>query len=349
MQIAIEGEIGWEVTSKNIREQLDNATGDVELLVNSPGGVVTEGIAIYNAIRDYKRKKNGRVVARVVGMAASMATYIPMAADEIQIEDNAIWMIHNPWGLAMGDYNDMRKTMDILDGLAKILARGYAKKTGKTEEEIRSLMDEETYLYGSDIMAFGFADSMVPAGDGAEDQSEAMALAQSRLEDLKKKLKELDEKPEDRAQLVALLKTAGVAREIQTETRPNAGEKREALMNKEQLVKEYPDLYAEIKAEGRDEERARVQELRAYTEADQGNAKVEEIVGDAIASGKKVSDIFAKLQVAIRDGKKEDGENPAIVATAKDPMNGIDDIDRQAMKAFGLSVDDVKRAKGGLE
>lgn len=348
VQIAIEGMIGWDLAAKDVRAQLDGADGDVELLINSPGGVVTEGIAMYNAIRDYKRKKKGTVTARVVGMAASMATYIPMAADVVEIEDNAVWMIHNPWGLAIGDYQDLRKQSEILDGLAKILARAYATKTDQDESDIRALMDEETYLYGAEIQTAGFADELIPAGDGAEGRIEAVALAQTRVAQVQDQMRELGEEVEDREALVALVRTESKPIVDGSKTAAMAENQEEGVnMDINTLKTEHPEVFAEAVAIGEARERDRVVELRSYVEADPANAKVAEVVNEAVAAGKTVAQINARLQVAIRDGAREDGENPPVVATAQDPMAGLDDVDREAMEAFGFAAEEVRKMKGG--
>ena len=93
-------------------------------MVNSPGGSVYEGIAIFNLLRDFRRG-GGVVNAKIKGLAASMATYVAMAADSVSVEDNAVWMVHNPWNISVGDAREMRKEADILDGLAKIRSQHY--------------------------------------------------------------------------------------------------------------------------------------------------------------------------------------------------------------------------------
>lgn len=184
-QITIDGVIGFDVLAKDIRAELKNANyDDIDMSISSPGGSVYEGIAIFNEIRDYIRK-GGVVNARVIGLAASMASYIPLAANTVSIEDNAVWMIHNPWTIAAGNQNDMRKTADTLEGIATVLASAYVKKTGKKMSAVKKMMDEETYLFGEEIMKAGFADSIIPAGDGAENENEAFAFAHTGVESMK--------------------------------------------------------------------------------------------------------------------------------------------------------------------
>ena len=207
--IPIDGIIGWDVYASEIREQLASATA-VEIQISSPGGDVAEGLAIYNAIRDHRRAGH-QVSARIVGLAASMATYIPLAAERITAEDNAVWMIHNAWGIAFGDYRDMRKTGDILDGLTRTLARAYAERTGQNLNVIRQQMDDETWLFGEDIVAAGFADAIEPAGDGPEDSAEAFATARAKFTRMAGKLREREQPSIDKIAALLPLDTAAAA------------------------------------------------------------------------------------------------------------------------------------------
>lgn len=359
--VAIDGIIGWDVVAADIRTALGEAGGDdVDLLVSSPGGSVYEGLAIYNAIRDYGRG-GGKVTARVVGLAASMATYIPLAAESVTVEDNAVWMVHNPSMIALGDQRQMQKAAAILEGIAGMIAAAYEKKTGTDREDLRAMMDEETYLYGDEIIAAGFADSLVPAGQGAEDNEEAVALARLAVDEMERRLAET-EPSANMDQIAAML--GGISMH---ETEPEesvvdgspdgdtpaieAGQ-REVPMNREQLKQEHPDLFDALRAEfeeaGVQRERARVAKLRAYIEADPDNVKLAEVINSAIANGEAAGDIDGKIQVAIRDGRALDGENAPDVATAELPMEGITDEDRAAAKLMNMSIEEyVKYSKGG--
>ena len=346
--IEIDGIIGLEVTARDIRAQLDGAGDEIEILVNSPGGSVTEGVAIYNAIRDYRRN-GGKATARVVGMAASIASYIPLAAESVSVEDNTTLMIHEPSMIALGGKSDMERAASILEGVSQILARAYAAKTGKSSEEMRKLMAEETFLFGSQIVDAGFADSVEPAGEGPEAQDEAFALTRAAVDDAEKRMSEVRE---DVTQLAAMLGEMPTAQkedskpvvdgESNTKARPQAGEERETVMNKEQLKNEYPDLYAEVKAEGRDEENKRLTELDGYVEAHADNPHVAEVIAEAKGNGKTAWEMNAKITAAIQKGSKLDGENPPAVATASDDMDGLDNDDREAMRLMGVSAAEYK-------
>jgi ATP-dependent Clp protease protease subunit len=350
MNIQIDGIIGYDVTAREIRQALSESGGDVELIVNSPGGSVTEGVAIYNAIRDYRREGN-TVNARVVGLAASMASYIPLAADTVTVEDNTIFMIHEPSTIAIGRKADFERTVAVLEGVSQTLARRYAEKTGKTVDEIRALMNEETYLFGDEIVAEGFADSVEPAGDGPENADEAVALARAAIADAEAKL---SGDREDMGQLAAMLGDMPKAQKQESkpvvdgsEPAAKAETKKGGVMDFNTLKNEHPAVFAEAvqagHAEGVEAERARVAELRSYIEADPDNGKLAEVINAAISEGKTVAEVNGKIQVAIRDGGKLDGENPPAVETAADEMAGLDAEDREAMRLMGMSAAEYKK------
>lgn len=147
--IYISGEIGWDVLPKDITEQLNEAKGeDLEINIASPGGYVFDGIEIYNAIRGYKRQySDAQIIANMRGIVASMASYIAMnpAIDILTAEDNAVFMIHNVWGIAVGDYNEMQKTAEIFEGLTNILVEQLTEHYGREEiERIQEFKNDRT-------------------------------------------------------------------------------------------------------------------------------------------------------------------------------------------------------------
>lgn len=162
--ISIYGPIGEQfydgVTVRRISAAL-RSIGDQDVIVNinSPGGDVFEGLAIYNLLRDHAAK----VTTRVVGVAASSASVIAMAGDDIQIGRAAFMMIHNIWGLFIGNRNDLREAAEMLEPFDAVLAEIYASRSGKTSGEVAKLMDAETWLGGSKAVDEGFADDYLPA------------------------------------------------------------------------------------------------------------------------------------------------------------------------------------------
>ena len=158
-EILIYDEIGmWGVTAKDFAQDLKalKGLGDIALRINSPGGSVFEGIAIYNLIKNH----GGTIVAHVDGLAASMASVIAMAATKVVMPENALMMVHNPWGGAVGDAAELRKAAETMDKVKEAMISAYAAKTGKSAEEISAIMDEETWYTGADAVREGFADEL---------------------------------------------------------------------------------------------------------------------------------------------------------------------------------------------
>ncbi len=178
-EILIDGVIGgWDIEAKDVVEQLDKATGDVSIKINSGGGSVMEGVTIFNAIKAYDK---GIITVTIVGMAASIASYIALAADTVKAYDNTTYMIHNVMIPVYGNQHELRKCADICDGLSSLLANAYVSKTSKTKNEIKKLMDEESFYYGSEILEAGFVDEIIST-ESDTTKAEAKALT---LESLK--------------------------------------------------------------------------------------------------------------------------------------------------------------------
>lgn len=149
------GEIGWEVNAAQFANDL-KALGELEqidLNINSGGGSIIEGTAIFNILLRHP----ARVVANVEGWAASMASVIAMAADEIVIPENAWMVIHNPWGGVAGEAEDLRKHADLLDRMKDTIVEAYMRHAKVPRAEIVRMMDEETWMNGPDAVEKGFA------------------------------------------------------------------------------------------------------------------------------------------------------------------------------------------------
>lgn len=195
-EITIYDEIGfWGVTAQSFAKDLKalgNNLKQIDLRIHSPGGDVFDGIAIYNLLKNHPANKT----VYIDGLAASMASVIAMAGNTIIMPENAMMMIHKPWGIQGGDADDMRKYADLLDKVEDTLIPAYAEKTGKSAEELAEMLSEETWLNGKECVEHGFADKLA-------EPLVAMASIQShKLEDYKnmpKAMKEMLFKPQGNA------------------------------------------------------------------------------------------------------------------------------------------------------
>lgn len=151
---------GGGVTAKKVSQQL-RAIGDrpVEVQINSPGGDVFEGLAIYNVLREHPQD----ITVKVMGWAASAASLIAMAGDRIEVGAASFIMIHNSWVVAAGNRNDMREVADWLEPFDRAMADLYAQRSGQDAAAIAKWMDAETYMSGSIAIERGFADGLLPA------------------------------------------------------------------------------------------------------------------------------------------------------------------------------------------
>lgn len=159
-EISIYDEIGfWGVTAKQFIGDLKaiDATA-IRLAINSPGGAVFDALAIYNALRQHP----ANVEVTIMGVAASAASVIAMAGDTVVMPENAFMMIHNPLNMAYGNADDLREMADVLDKIGASLVSIYAKRTGLPEDEIKALLDAETWLNAEEAVLKGFADELQP-------------------------------------------------------------------------------------------------------------------------------------------------------------------------------------------
>lgn len=127
----------------------------LDLYINSPGGSVFEGLAIYNQITRFKGEK----VAYIDGIAASIASVIPLACEKRVIAGNGTFMIHDPYSIALGSADDLRKAASSLDKIRDTLLDTYVAKTGGDRKELSDLMAEETWFNADEAIQRGFATS----------------------------------------------------------------------------------------------------------------------------------------------------------------------------------------------
>lgn len=169
-EILLYGQIGASffeegITAKSFAEELKKvpkAAKEIHLRVNSPGGSVFDGMSIYELLR--KEAKNGRkITAYVDGMAASIASIIIMAADEIVVGDGSMVMIHKPMSGIFGNSMEMEKMISVLDKIEEQMISVYAKKTGKSRIDISNALADETWYTSDQALEEGFADSKFKA------------------------------------------------------------------------------------------------------------------------------------------------------------------------------------------
>ena len=150
---------GIEATCpKIVHDAIEKANGEeLEVIINSGGGSVFPASEIYTALRDYA----GNVIVKIVGLAASAASVVAMAGTKVLMSPTAQMMIHNVTTYAEGDYRDMEHTAEILKNANDTIANAYRLKSGKTQEELLALMDDETWMDAKKAKELGLIDEIM--------------------------------------------------------------------------------------------------------------------------------------------------------------------------------------------
>ena len=155
-EISDETWYGDEVTPALFRRELEAGQGNITVWINSPGGDVFAAAQIYNMLMEYK----GDVTVKVDALAASAASVIAMAGTTVQMSPVAMMMIHNPMTIAIGDSEEMKKAMVMLDEVKESIMNAYEIKTGLNRTKISHLMDAESWFNARKAVELGFADGI---------------------------------------------------------------------------------------------------------------------------------------------------------------------------------------------
>ncbi|MEK4283845.1 MULTISPECIES: head maturation protease, ClpP-related [unclassified Ureibacillus] len=166
--IAEESWFDDEVTPSAFRDELVQGKGDIEVWINSPGGDCIAAAQIYNMLMEYP----GDVTVKIDGIAASAASVIAMAGTEIQMSPTSLMMVHNPFTVAIGDSEEMKKTVYMLDEVKESIINAYEIKTSLSRNKLSELMDAETWLNAHKAIELGFADAIMFANGKDENQPE---------------------------------------------------------------------------------------------------------------------------------------------------------------------------------
>ena len=227
---------GDTISAKEVTEYLaDLDVENIDVYINSNGGVVDTAIAINNALRRHKAK----VTVNIDGIAASAATLITCAGDIVRMPKNALFMIHNPSTIAMGDSEKMRKQADVLEKYKNSIMETYLQKVNIDKEKLSELMDNETWLNAEEALEYGFIDEITENTDIQVVENKVIS--------------------NNMVFNMAEFKNFNVDKNIK-----NNG-KGSGKMTKDEIRAQFPDIYTEIVNEGKEigvkEERTRIQEI----------------------------------------------------------------------------------------
>ena len=182
MEINVFGRIGEEISADWISSFLNYAEEDITVKINSYGGDVSEAHAIFNLLRDYK----GKVTIEIIGICASAATIIAMAGDIIKIKSNALFMIHET-SIFLSDIvktSDLSKIIESLSKMNETLIDVYSMRTKISKDEIRSMLNKETWMTAEEARIKGFIDEVIPIKDNKELKAQYIAEERARVAEL---------------------------------------------------------------------------------------------------------------------------------------------------------------------
>ena len=326
--IPIKGVIGYDVIGTEFAEMLSRLRGDIDFEIDSPGGSVFDGISIFNAIKNYDK---GKCNIRVVGDCSSMAAYIMLAGDTLKFESNAIVVLHNPWQIAIGDYHAMQESAIILEKLAAMYAEKFVEKGIFKSEEIRQIMDAETWFVGaSDLKRLGEVIESGSANANNGDKEIKIAALREKMQACKAKIKALNKTDIDKIAALMPLASEDLRRPPSQTTAemnlpapasatPASKQKQDVtvqkigdiIMNLQELKTQNAALYNEVIALGVQQERARVAAFMGFIDVDK-DATIK-----ALKEGKEISDnefqaaiLMARVkQDTIKGMEKDNNEN----------------------------------------
>jgi len=155
--IAEETWFGDEITPQQFRAELTSGAGDITVWINSPGGDVFAAAQIYTMLKEYL----GRVTVKIDGMAASAASVIAMAGDDVLMSPVSYMLIHNPATIAIGDGAEILRTKAMLDEIKEGIINAYESKTKLPRAQISQLMDAESCFNAKKAVELGFADGVL--------------------------------------------------------------------------------------------------------------------------------------------------------------------------------------------
>lgn len=277
---------------------------EMRITIDSPGGDVFEGITIFNIIRDFARNNpNVEITTYIQGMAASMASVIALAAwsvnprNAVIVEDNSIFMIHDAWGIVVGNANDMREGAEWFSKVDDMLRAVYVRRSGKSDDEIKAMMDAESWLWGNEIIEAGFADAIMDSTN-SNDRNESIVSAKAaftKSQDLMRRVsakqKECGGGKSFRAAAMALGIAGGLLPKNEADfSAENKKGDSSMKITVDELKKDNPEIYAQIVHDGEKsgiaKEQARVSRLLALGE----KSGAKEFALECIKNGSDPSD-----------------------------------------------------------
>ncbi|UPK45883.1 head maturation protease, ClpP-related [Paenibacillus pabuli] len=282
-----------------VLQHLADADGDdLEIYLSSGGGNASSGSEIFTYLKEYK----GFVTVKIPSLAASAATVMASGADKVLISPTAQFMIHNASVWAAGNKKIHGQTYQMLESVDEGMVNAYVAKTGRTADEIRTLMDNETFMNAQRAVELGFADEIMFASD---QQEQAVASADTGefgtmlppevLDKMRVELRAKGVGPSAKVPAEPVANVVTPQAVVHTEPEANKTKEVNKPMDINELKASHPEVYAQVMASAIATERDRISGLQALAKAPGAEA----IVAAAIASGKSVNETSHEIVMAL--------------------------------------------------
>lgn len=324
----IEAEEYWwssTVTPKGVMREIDKL-GNVDQItvrINSPGGDVFAGLAIYEYLKNHK----ARIITRNDGLAASAASIILMAGDEIIMGTGSMVMIHNPYTIAMGEAKDFLAAAEMLGKIQQSLISVYKERTGKNEDELKAMMDAITWMTADDSISLGFADKVDRKERISATIQNGLAKVGNQCFDLRvfamaPPLPNEEDEQED------------------GEDVPDSQKGEDTVKDLQELQNKYPDIYKEAVSNAVKMERERLAAIDELAEPG-----FEEIINSAKANGASAADTAVLLVKAQKEQRIKALGNIAADAA----ISGLDKVVPSATNALPAAEKEVAKEEAQVK
>lgn len=291
MVINIFGEIGWDVTAKDVMSQIQTCEDEsIELIIASGGGSAFEGLMIYDAL-----KASGKEIkTTIMGLGASAASVIFMAGDVREMGDGALLMIHNSWSMFVGNAEEVRDQLGTLEAIDERMTKIFVNGTGMTEDEIREMLSAETWLGVDEAKEKGFATG----------EAESLQIAAS-INNLYKNKKEPLSMAEEKQEEVASVDDQTLFAKFKAWWKSGEEPKAEEVKAEEEEMEEVAEEGEEEPSE-MDKLKAENEALKAEIEAMKENAETVEEVAEfeAAAKSDKIFNAMSENKILLSEGKE---------------------------------------------
>ena len=326
MELALIGEVGWDISASDLQRTLVGRTEDLTINLFSYGGDAIEGLAIYSMLARYPGKKR----MLIDGVAASAASVIAMAGDEIVMPESSFLMIHEAWGLAIGGSGDLRQQADLIDRISAAYRQAYSTKTGLNEEDVASLMAAESWLTAAEAVEFGFATETAAARE-----IKSAAVPRGRFAKVPQALAGLVQFVEPERKKAQLVSASAITPQSEPAAEP-AEESQSAKVNSLTSGKQTAPITMSIaNTDAADREAAAIQAERDRARTirnmcEQSGAGVEK-AEQYIDSGAKIETVREEL-FALVTGK----EKRSISSRLQDTGDGLLGMSDQEIKSYNI-------------